>query len=243
MVLVLFALSFLIMIIGFVPWDLLGINFFLGWSAFLTDVPLGQWYFAESTTWFLLMAIVIGVVDGLSEREIVNTFMAGAGDMMSVVMIIAVARGVTVIMNLTNLSNLVLYSASHALQGTHGVVFAIGSYLLYFLCPPIPSTSGLGRFVADHGATDSKLGFTSCHDHGVLCSVWCREPDHANLCCHHGGFGVGACGVLHLVQICSQDRRCPLDRLHDYPRYCYGRRACIGVTPETRPVLLWRYGM
>lgn len=161
MVLVLFALSFLIMIIGFVPWDLLGINFFLGWSAFLTDVPLGQWYFAESTTWFLLMAIVIGVVDGLSEREIVNTFMAGAGDMMSVVMIIAVARGVTVIMNLTNLSNLVLYSASHALQGTHGVVFAIGSYLLYFLLSfLIPSTSGMaGVSMPIMGPLTAKLGF------------------------------------------------------------------------------------
>lgn len=124
-------------------------------------MPLGQWYFAESTTWFLLMAIVIGVVDGLSEREIVNTFMAGAGDMMSVVMIIAVARGVTVIMNLTNLSNLVLYSASHALQGTHGVVFAIGSYLLYFLLSfLIPSTSGMaGVSMPIMGPLTAKLGF------------------------------------------------------------------------------------
>ena len=31
-----------------------------GWSAFLTGTPLGQWYFAESTTWFLILAITIG---------------------------------------------------------------------------------------------------------------------------------------------------------------------------------------
>lgn len=191
-VLWLFGAAFLVMIIGFVPWEDLGVDFFnqgyseeevttevtaddivaaysdnklgdltldpadvtgqvttteqtsAGWSAFLTGTPLGQWYFAESTTWFLLLGIIIGIVYGFSEHEIVDTFMAGCGDMMSVVMIIAVSRGVSVLMSSTGLSDYVLNNASAALAGTSGVAFAIGSYLLYFLLSfLIPSTSGM----------------------------------------------------------------------------------------------------
>ncbi|ERI04787.1 Na+/H+ antiporter NhaC family protein [Atopobium sp. oral taxon 810] len=160
-VLWIFAISFLIMILGFVPWGSFGITFFESWSGFLTDLPLGEWYFAESTTWFLLMAIVIGVVYGFSEHEIVDTFMSGAGEMMSVVLIIAVARGVTMIMNATNLSNYVLNNASAALEGTSGPVLAIGSYLLYFLLSfLIPSTSGMaGVSMPIMGPLAANLGF------------------------------------------------------------------------------------
>lgn len=132
-----------------------------GWSAFLTGTPLGQWYFAESTTWFLLLAIIIGIVGGLSEHEIVDSFMAGAGDMMSVVMIIAVSRGVSVLMKATGLDQYVLYSVSNALAGTSGVVFAIGSYLLYFLLSfLIPSTSGMATVsMPIMGPLAAQLGF------------------------------------------------------------------------------------
>ena len=132
-----------------------------GWSAFLTGTPLGQWYFAESTTWFLLLAIIIGIVGGLSEHEIVDEFMAGAGDMMSVVMIIAVSRGVSVLMSSTGLADYVLNSAASALSGTSGVVFAIGSYLLYFLLSfLIPSTSGMATVsMPIMGPLAAQLGF------------------------------------------------------------------------------------
>ncbi len=115
-----------------------------GWSAFLTNVPLGDWYFAESTTWFLLLAIVIGIVGGLDEHTIVNEFMAGSGDMISVVMIVALSRGVSVLMSETGLSNYFLLTASATLQGTSGILLTVGSYLLFFLLSfLIPSSSGL----------------------------------------------------------------------------------------------------
>lgn len=207
-VLAIFAVTFLIMIISFIPWEDLNVNFFVsdaafheetveltgqditdtykdkklgdlsftgdvkaeltteetdnaGWSSFLTGVPLGQWYFAESTTWFLLMAILIGIVGGLSEHEIVDEFMKGAGDIVSVVMIIAVARGVSVLMSNTGLSEFVLNAASDALAGTSGVLFAIGSYLLYFLLSfLIPSTSGMATVsMPIMGPLAAKLGF------------------------------------------------------------------------------------
>ena len=115
-----------------------------GWSAFLTGTPLGEWYFAESTTWFLLLAIIIGIVYGMDEHEIVDEFMVGAGDMMSVVMIVAVSRGVSILMDQTGLSPYFLTKSATALNGANPVVFSIGSYLLYFVLSfLIPSTSGM----------------------------------------------------------------------------------------------------
>ena len=54
-VLILFALTFVVMIIGFIPWQTFGVGLFdigatgddlsTAWSALLTGLPLGQWYF------------------------------------------------------------------------------------------------------------------------------------------------------------------------------------------------------
>ena len=104
----------------------------LGWSAIVTGVPIGAWYFDEASTWFFIMAIVIGIIGGLSEKQIVNTFIAGAADMMSVVLIIALARGISVLMASTGLDVYVLDAAANALAGLSGIIFAPMSYLVYF---------------------------------------------------------------------------------------------------------------
>ena len=132
-----------------------------GWSSLLTGVPLGQWYFPESTTWFLLMAIVIGVVGGLSEHEIVDSFMRGSGEIISVAMIIAVSRAVSVLMSSTGLADWILNSSSEALSGTSGVVFSVGAYFLYFVLSfLIPSTSGMATVsMPIMGPLAQNLGF------------------------------------------------------------------------------------
>lgn len=168
LVLTLFALTFVVMIISFIPWEDFGVTAFLGWSEFLTGYPLGQWYFAEATTWFLIMAIVIGVAGKLSEHEFVNTFIAGAGDMMSVVLIIALARGISVLMapiedGGTGLQLFILTNAANALQGMSAGIFAPISYLLYCLLSfLIPSSSGLATAsMPIMGPLADTLGFST----------------------------------------------------------------------------------
>ena len=90
-VMVLFGLSFVVMIVGMVPWSSFGIHLF-DHTGFLTRKNLGDWYFSELTAWFLLMGIVIGLVYGLKERDIVNSFLTGAGDLIGVALVIAVSR-------------------------------------------------------------------------------------------------------------------------------------------------------
>ena len=141
--LVLFGLSFVVMIVGMIPWGSFGIHLF-DHTGFLTGVNLGDWYFSELTAWFLVMGIVIGIVYGLKERDIVNSFLTGAGDLIGVALVIAVSRGVSVIMSNTGLDMYILEKTSEALQGTSSLLFTGCSYVVYLLLSVlIPSSSGL----------------------------------------------------------------------------------------------------
>lgn len=207
--LVAFAFTFVIMIVGFIPWEDLGVDVFNagasyeevvspvdgeqisevydeatgsqllmgddvaglavseeqtseGWSAFLTGLPLGQWYFDEASTWFLVMALVIGLVGGLSESRFVKAFIGGAADMMSVVLVIALARSVTVLMGETGLDMWILEHAANALAGVSAIIFAPLSYLLYIVLSfLIPSSSGMATVsMPIMGSLAGQLGFS-----------------------------------------------------------------------------------
>ena len=178
-VLIAFAFTFVVMIVGFIPladlnegvanffdagavYDADGNTVVQGWSALITGLPMGQWYFDEASTWFFLMAILIGIIGGLSEKQIVNTFITGAADMMSVVLVIALARGISVLMANTGLDVYVLDAAANALAGLSGVIFAPMSFLVYFgLSFLIPSTSGMATVsMPIMGPLAVKLGFS-----------------------------------------------------------------------------------
>ncbi|MCL1796731.1 MAG: YfcC family protein [Eggerthellaceae bacterium] len=208
--LIVFGLAFLVMIIGFVPWEDFGVGVFnagaatsevvsavdgaevatewndagvngtlaiegdisatvtneveesLGWSSWLTSLPLGQWYFDEASTWFLLMALVIGFIGGLTESRFVKAFIAGAADMMGVVLIIALARSITVLMDTTGMSGWILENAANFLQGVSAIVFAPLSFLLYIVLSfLIPSSSGMATVTMPiMGPLAERLGFS-----------------------------------------------------------------------------------
>lgn len=157
----LFGLTFAIMVIGFIPWGDFGIDFF-GFTGLLTGEPLGAWYFNESTLWFLLMSIVISFINGYKESEFVETFIEGAKDMMSVVLIIAVARGASVLMQVTHLDNYIIYNASEALRNVPAVVFGPLNYLLHVvLSVLVPSSSGLASLSTPiMGPLAANLGYS-----------------------------------------------------------------------------------
>ena len=209
--LVVFALTFVIMIVSFIPWEDLGFDGFVAgqsyeevsttmtgeevatfiddandgattttiaepveavsvseeevtpaWSSFLTGIPLGQWYFDEASTWFLLMALIIGVIGGVSESRFVKAFINGAADMMSVVLIIALARSITVLMASTGLDMWILNNAANALAGMSAIIFAPLSFLLYIVLSfLIPSSSGMATVsMPIMGGLASQLNFS-----------------------------------------------------------------------------------
>lgn len=151
--LILFGLTFLIMIISFIPWEDFGVTFFvehkiLGLS-WLAGCPIGQWYFQEATLWFLIMTIVIAIVNGMKEKEIVDKIVDGADDMVGVILIIAVARGASILMKATYLDNYLIYNVAEMLQQVPKGIFAPLNYIFHtVLSVLVPSSSGLATLSA-----------------------------------------------------------------------------------------------
>lgn len=161
LVLLLFALSFIVMILGVIPWEKFGVTIFEK-TDFLTGVSLGNWWFSELSMWFILMGILIGIVYGLKEKEIVSSIIEGASEMVGVSLIIGISRGVSVLMGETGLDTYLLSSASTALSGMSPILFTNMSYLLYIaLSFFIPSTSGLASVsMPIFGPLAKELGFS-----------------------------------------------------------------------------------
>lgn len=157
-VLAIFALTFLLMIIGLIPWQTINTNwtFFTSIVEWLKDIPVlgnligqdivpfGEWYFNEITMLFLAMSIIIKFVYHIPEQKFVAYFMEGVKDFASVAVVVALARGIQVVMDAGMITDTVLHWGELALQGSNNVIFTLATYLFYLpMTFLIPSTSGL----------------------------------------------------------------------------------------------------
>ena len=132
-ILVIFALAFVVMMYGVIPWEDLGIG-----------VPTLWWWFPEMTASFLLFSVIIGLVGKMSETRLTESFVDGARDLLGVALIIGIARGITVVMNNGGITDTVLHWAELALGDVGEAGFAIVMYGLFLpLSFLIPSSSGL----------------------------------------------------------------------------------------------------
>ena len=141
----LFVGSFLVMIYGFIPWNDLWQE---GWGK---DFPLptfASFYFPEAAALFFVMAVVIGLIAKLGEEGTVNTIIAGASDFLGAALIIVLARGITVVMKNTYMTDTVLHwmedAVSGSSQGVFGVIALIVNIPIAFL---VPSSSGHAALV------------------------------------------------------------------------------------------------
>ena len=142
--LIVFAITFLVMIVGFIPWGEFGIEFFDSWTGWLTGASLGNWWFYEAALWFLICAIIIAIINRQGEHGFVDAFIDGADDMIGVILVIAVARGASVLMAETSLDNFIIVNAAEGLRNLPEMAFVPLNYLLHVvLSVLVPSSSGL----------------------------------------------------------------------------------------------------
>ena len=142
--LIVFAITFIVMIVGFIPWNDFGVEFFDSWTGWLTGATLGNWWFYEAALWFLIAAIIISIINRQGEHGFVDAFIDGADDMIGVVLVIAVARGASVLMTETHIDNYIIYNASNFLATLPEMAFVPLNYLLHIvLSVLVPSSSGL----------------------------------------------------------------------------------------------------
>jgi uncharacterized ion transporter superfamily protein YfcC len=137
-VLAIVAFTFAFMIYAIVPWA----QVVEGPDAASYGWQL-DWYFPELAALFVVMALVVGLIGGLGEKGITDMVVKGAGDFIGVGLIIVLARGVTVIMNNSEITDTILHSMENIVEDTSSGVFGALMFLINLpLAFLVPSTSG-----------------------------------------------------------------------------------------------------
>lgn len=155
-VLIIFGAMFILMIVSIIPWSYkFGIEVFNNFHNMLMAIPilgpiigntlpLGDWYFKEMTMIFFIGGIIIGKVYNMKEDKIVKLFIDGAKDLLSVALILGVAKGISVIMVDGKIIDTILYHGENLLSNISSTLLPAISYLLYIpMSFLIPSSSGL----------------------------------------------------------------------------------------------------
>ncbi|MGN9164248.1 YfcC family protein [Tissierellaceae bacterium HCP3S3_D8] len=118
--------------------------FLAAFPIMIWGVSTGIWWFPEMSGLFLTVSILIIFLSGLSEKEAVNTFLAGAADLVSVVLIIGVARAINIVMDNGMISDTLLYYSSAIIRNMNAGLFAAVQMVMFsFLGFFVPSSSGL----------------------------------------------------------------------------------------------------
>ncbi|MCX4528949.1 MULTISPECIES: YfcC family protein [unclassified Streptomyces] len=138
-VLVVLVLVFGFMIFSVVPWA----------SALTGEAEAAPyawelgWSFPELSALFMCAAVLVGLVARLGEAKLSSTIIQGAADFISPALVIMLARGVTVIMNNSKITDTILHSIEGVVGGTSSGLFAVIVFVVNLpLAFLIPSTSG-----------------------------------------------------------------------------------------------------
>ena len=208
-VLFLFVLTFVILVVGLVPWSAINPNwtFFESFTQWLVEIPvlggllgksmapLGTWYFSEITMLMLVMSITIAFFYGMKEKEFIDTFLGGAADFVGVAIVVAVAKGIQVVMNDGAITATILHFGEQGLENVSSSLFAVLVYLFYIpMSFLIPSTSGLAA--ATMGII-GPMGEFSGVEKDVIITAYQAASGWANLITPTSAIVMGAVTIAH----------------------------------------------
>ena len=83
------------------------------------------WWFQEAAALFFFVSIIIMLVSGLSEKEAVNAFIAGASEVVGVALIIGLARAINLVMENGMISDTLLFYSSNLVSEMGKGLFAV----------------------------------------------------------------------------------------------------------------------
>ncbi|MEO6538243.1 MAG: hypothetical protein ABIT07_09945 [Ferruginibacter sp.] len=123
---------------------LLLVIFLFTFLVMIGGVVFFEWWLIEMTALFLAAAILIAVVLKMKEMDFILNFIKGAQSLLSVALIVGVARGVTVILNEGHISDSILFYSANLVGTMPPAVFIVALLLMYLLFTLfISSTSGM----------------------------------------------------------------------------------------------------
>ncbi|GLX86096.1 C4-dicarboxylate ABC transporter [Thalassotalea loyana] len=107
-------------------------------------VSTSGWWMAEISALFLGATILVGLIARMKEEVICQSFINGAKELLGVAFIIALARGLVVIMDEGNITHTFLFYFEQSLSDLSPIAFINAIYAVEaFLSLLIPSSSGL----------------------------------------------------------------------------------------------------
>nr|WP_257789207.1 hypothetical protein [Spiroplasma clarkii] len=156
--LVIFLMTFVIMVVYLVAWDDITNSTAMGnageWVN--TNIPyltalipgFGMGYLVEVSVFFFVSALIIALIGWSGEEHYVNAMIDGARDLLGVCLVIATAGGVGIIMDSSGIQSLVVDGLSKGMDGLNSVVFLLLSFIIFLpLSFLIPSTSGFAAAI------------------------------------------------------------------------------------------------
>ncbi len=118
--------------------------FFLTFMSMIVGIIFFKWWTVEMSALFLGSSILIAFIEKLGERNFVVEFTKGMGSLLTVAIIVGLARGVTIMLNDGMVSDSILYYASNVVKHFHPMLFIILIMLFYFFFTiPVSSSSGM----------------------------------------------------------------------------------------------------
>ena len=118
--------------------------FLLTFVVMIWGVSAGGWWMAEMSALLLVASIVIGLLDRMPEAELAETFVSSSSDFLGVAFVIALARGIVVVMDAGHITDTVLFWAENAVTGLSEAAFVNVMYWIQVVLSFfIPSSSGL----------------------------------------------------------------------------------------------------
>lgn len=151
--LIVFAIAFLMLIIGFIDWKTITgftgfewlSNEFAKTFPFVTSIgAIGSWGMIEAGILFFIAALIIGAINWKGAGHWFSTFYAGCREFVGVAFIVAVAKGLAITLTDSGFNNMIANGLGSALSGMGPIpaillVFLVICALTVF----IPSSSGL----------------------------------------------------------------------------------------------------
>lgn len=102
------------------------------------------WYFTEITVVFLGCAYIFGFISGLSESKFMDSFVAGACDLLGVALTIGLARSVSIVLEESNTSDTLMHAFASKISGMSPLMFVWCLFVVYIILGFfIQSSSGL----------------------------------------------------------------------------------------------------
>lgn len=117
--------------------------FGLGMAALVAGVLAAGWYIVEIAALFVALAALLGAVGGLGGNDTARAFMDGVRDLAPTALVIALARGILVVLEDGQVVDTILYGLASGLGGAGatvaaGAMFGVQTAINFF----VPSGSG-----------------------------------------------------------------------------------------------------